>query len=153
MCLFLCNVVTYTFCTRLIVDLGSSESGKTTVLKQLKIIHGKGLESERQQYRSIVYINILTAMKALTNALIGVGYKLESKNLPHLEKFQKLTSIKDSLNCNLTVQAAVRDQKSDDDVSDLFREHVDSVKALWEDPAIKKCFNSASEIGLQDSAK
>ncbi|CAJ0639310.1 8104_t:CDS:2, partial [Entrophospora sp. SA101] len=30
--------------------LGSAESGKTTVLKQLKIIHGKGLEEERQSY-------------------------------------------------------------------------------------------------------
>ncbi|RHZ82675.1 hypothetical protein Glove_106g5 [Diversispora epigaea] len=135
--------------------LGSSESGKTTVLKQLKIIHGKGLEAERQQYRRIVYINILTAMKALTNAVTDLGYKLKiENNQQHLEKFQKLTSIKESLNCNsFTIQAAMKDQKLDDDALDLYREHVDSIKALWNDPTIKKCYNSASEIGLQDSAK
>ncbi|CAG8482211.1 11288_t:CDS:10 [Diversispora eburnea] len=118
------------------------------VLKQLKIIHGKGLEAERQQYRRIVYINILTAMKALTNAVTSLGYKLEiEKNQQHLEKFQKLTSIKDSLNCNsFTIQAAMKDQKLDDDALDLYREHVDSIKALWKDPAIKKCFNSANNI-------
>ncbi|CAG8660510.1 10113_t:CDS:2, partial [Acaulospora colombiana] len=134
--------------------LGSSESGKTTVLKQLKIIHGKGLEGERRQYRRIVYINALTAMKALVNALPDLGYTPDPSNLQHLEKFNNLTAIKDSLNCNsFTVQAAIRDKKLDDDVFDIFHEHVDSIKSLWLDPAIKQCFDSASEIGLQDSAK
>ncbi|CAG8735521.1 12502_t:CDS:2 [Acaulospora morrowiae] len=109
--------------------LGSSESGKTTVLKQLKIIHGKGLEGERQQYRRIVHINTLTAMKALVNALPSLEYTPDP------------------------IQAAIRDNKLDDDAFDLFHEHVDSIKSLWEDPAIKNCFSSASEIGLQDSAK
>ncbi|CAG8502275.1 8097_t:CDS:2 [Ambispora gerdemannii] len=136
--------------------LGSSESGKTTVLKQLKIIHGNGLEEERRQYSRIVHLNVLTAMKALTNALEHFGHSLaDPKNEEHLEKFQMLTTIKVTLNRNsLTVQAAIRDKKSDDDTaSETFREHSESIQALWSDAAIRKCFENASDIGLQDSAK
>jgi hypothetical protein len=133
---------------------GSSESGKSTVLKQLKIIHGKGLEDERSQYRRIVHLNVLTAMKALTNALTSFGYSLHPNNSIHLEKFNRLNSVKDSLNRNsISVQAAVKDSSLDDNAYQLFMEHAEAIKALWKDPAIKKAYEHASEIGLQDSAK
>ncbi|CAH1757959.1 58_t:CDS:10 [Entrophospora sp. SA101] len=134
--------------------LGSAESGKTTVLKQLKIIHGKGLEEERQSYRKIVHLNVLTAMKLLITGLQYYEYALKPKNEPHLENFLKLTSIKDSLNRDsISVQAAIKDQKLDDSALDSFSEYIESVKELWADDAIKKCYDHATEIGLQDSAK
>nr|CAG8530619.1 4848_t:CDS:10 [Entrophospora candida] len=134
--------------------LGSAESGKTTVLKQLKIIHGKGLEEERQSYRKIVHLNVLTAIKLLITGLQYYEYTLKPKNEPHLEKFLKLTSIKDSLNRDsISVQAAIKDQKLDDSALDSFSEYIESVKELWADDAIKKCYDHATEIGLQDSAK
>ncbi|KAG9303115.1 hypothetical protein G9A89_005073 [Geosiphon pyriformis] len=135
--------------------LGSSESGKTTVLKQLKIIHGNGLEKERKEYSPIVHLNVLTAMKALTNALEHFGYPLDDPhNEEHLERFQALTTLKVSLNRNsLTVQAAIQDKRFDDSFSGNFQEHADSIEALWNDAAIQKCFENASDIGLQDSAK
>ncbi|CAJ0639306.1 8102_t:CDS:10 [Entrophospora sp. SA101] len=133
---------------------GSAESGKTTVLKQLKIIHGKGLEEERQSYRKIVHLNVLTAMKLLITGLQYYEYALKPKNEPHLENFLKLTSIKDSLNRDsISVQAAIKDQKLDDSALDSFSEYIESVKELWADDAIKKCYDHATEIGLQDSAK
>ncbi|CAJ0837815.1 7509_t:CDS:2 [Entrophospora sp. SA101] len=134
--------------------LGSSESGKTTVLKQLKIIHGHGLEEERQRYRRIVHLNVLTAMKSLTNALQFYSHTLKPENEPHLEKFIKLTSIKETLNRDsISVQAAIKDQKLDDSALDVFNEYAESVKALWTDPAIKLCYKYAGKIGLQDSAQ
>ncbi|CAG8707752.1 24661_t:CDS:2 [Gigaspora margarita] len=134
--------------------LGSSESGKTTVLKQLKIIHGRGLSDERQRYRRIVHLNVLTAIKALAHALVTFGYPLKPENQQHLDRIVNLATIKNTLNRNsITVQAAIRNQQLDDNSLDLFAENMNSVVALWSDPAIKKCYNSASEIGLQDSAK
>ncbi|GBB91613.1 hypothetical protein RclHR1_00190026 [Rhizophagus clarus] len=134
--------------------LGSSESGKTTVLKQLKIIHGNGLEDEREQYRRIVHLNVLTAMKALTNALTSFGYTIDSSNSAHLEKFSRLNSVKDSLNRNsISVQAGIKDSRLNDNAFQLFMEHSEAIKALWKDPAIIKAHEHASEIGLQDSAK
>ena len=52
-----------------ILVLGAGESGKSTILKQMKIIHGKGFEEEeRLEYRSIIYENVIGAAKALVSA-------------------------------------------------------------------------------------
>ena len=93
-------------------------------------------------------------MKALTGALTSLNYTLSSSNLVHLKKFNELNSVKDSLNRNsISVQAAIRDARLDDNAFQLFTEHAEAIAALWKDPAIQKAFNHASEIGLQDSAK
>ncbi len=49
---------------------GTGESGKTTFIKQMRIIHGKGFsEEDRRGYTKLVFQNIFTAMKALTVAM------------------------------------------------------------------------------------
>ena len=49
-----------------LVLLGCAESGKSTLLKQLEIIYGKGQpEKERRTFRGTIYANIIAAMKAL----------------------------------------------------------------------------------------
>lgn len=49
---------------------GTGESGKTTFIKQMRIIHGKGYsESERNDFTSLVYQNIITAIQALIQAM------------------------------------------------------------------------------------
>lgn len=46
--------------------LGAGESGKSTILKQMKIIHGRGFtEYERMQYKPAIYTNIIESAKAL----------------------------------------------------------------------------------------
>ncbi|CAG8646318.1 10858_t:CDS:2 [Paraglomus occultum] len=135
--------------------LGSSESGKTTVLKQLKIIHGKGLENEREQYRHIVHLNVLTAIKALAKGFEVNNLTLEnSENDEHLAAILSLSSIKESLNRqSLSLQAAVGGLKSADDATAILLANYESVKAVWSDSAVQKYFESANDIGLQDSAK
>ena len=49
--------------------LGSGESGKSTFLKQMRIIHGKDFsEEEIEQFRHIIYNNIIKGMKVLIDA-------------------------------------------------------------------------------------
>ena len=46
--------------------LGAGESGKSTVAKQLKIIHQDGFtEEERASYKSIIYNNTVASMRVL----------------------------------------------------------------------------------------
>ena len=60
-----------------ILLLGSGDSGKTTVLKQMKILHGDGFdEKERDAFRVRIYDNILDSMKALVYALETLGVTL-----------------------------------------------------------------------------
>lgn len=49
---------------------GAGESGKSTVAKQMKIIHLDGFsEEERNSYKSIIYNNTISSMKNLVNAV------------------------------------------------------------------------------------
>ncbi len=49
--------------------IGAGESGKSTIAKQMKIIHLDGFpEAERMSYKSIIYNNVVVSMKALTTA-------------------------------------------------------------------------------------
>lgn len=51
--------------------LGSGESGKSTIVKQMKILHKNGFsESEAYEYRPFVYKNVLDCVKNVINAII-----------------------------------------------------------------------------------
>ena len=53
-----------------ILLLGTGESGKSTFLKQMRIVHADGFSTiERLNFRSDVYVNILRSMKVLVGAL------------------------------------------------------------------------------------
>ncbi|XP_032070503.1 guanine nucleotide-binding protein subunit alpha-14-like isoform X2 [Thamnophis elegans] len=49
--------------------LGTGESGKSTFIKQMKIIHGSGFsEEERKSYTKLVYHNIYSAIQAMDDS-------------------------------------------------------------------------------------
>ena len=51
-------------------DLGTGESGKSTFIKQMRIIHGQGYsEDDRRGYIKLVYQNIFMAIHSLTRAM------------------------------------------------------------------------------------
>lgn len=46
--------------------LGNGESGKSTVIKQMRLIHASGFDpSERESFRVIVFANILLSMQIM----------------------------------------------------------------------------------------
>uniref|UniRef100_A0AAV2IR71 Uncharacterized protein n=1 Tax=Knipowitschia caucasica TaxID=637954 RepID=A0AAV2IR71_KNICA len=50
--------------------LGTGESGKSTFIKQMRIIHGRGYsEEDRRDFTRLVYQNIFTAMQAIIQAM------------------------------------------------------------------------------------
>lgn len=58
--------------------LGTGESGKSTFIKQMRIIHGQGYSDEdKRGYITLVYQNVITAMHMLTNAMdsLKIPYK------------------------------------------------------------------------------
>ena len=49
---------------------GAGESGKSTIVKQMKIIHETGYsKEEREQYRSVVYSNTIQSLMAIIRAM------------------------------------------------------------------------------------
>lgn len=66
-----------------ILLLGSGESGKTTVVKQMKIIHQAGYTmEERIMFRTTIFKNVLDGAKAICEAIEKLDIQLADSNAP-----------------------------------------------------------------------
>eukprot|EP00026_Physarum_polycephalum_P007801 Phypoly_transcript_07868.p1 GENE.Phypoly_transcript_07868~~Phypoly_transcript_07868.p1 ORF type:complete len:351 (+),score=59.62 Phypoly_transcript_07868:171-1223(+) len=113
--------------------LGAGDSGKSTIAKQMKIIHLDGFnEEERLGYKTTIANNILTAMRTLIHQANKFEYHLSTGNE---SRAQVIVSIP-------------RDQEPS-----VTKEIGDAVASLWQDNAIKQTFARASEFQLNDSTQ
>ncbi|XP_012735232.2 guanine nucleotide-binding protein subunit alpha-11 [Fundulus heteroclitus] len=114
--------------------LGTGESGKSTFIKQMRIIHGKGYEeSDRRGFIKLVYQNVVTAIQALIDAMhtLKIEY-VEEQNLNYAEKLKEVDVIY---------------------VTSLQSWEVDAIKRVWNDHGVQQCYNRRREFHLSDSAK
>lgn len=78
--------------------LGAGESGKSTIVKQMKIIHELGYShEEREQYRPVVYSNTIQSLMAIIRAMgqLRIDFADPSRAV---SKFQFITHIPDIMN-------------------------------------------------------
>lgn len=55
----------------LILLLGAGESGKSTVLKQMKLLYASGFSTaERKSYRRIIFSNILNSLREILESMV-----------------------------------------------------------------------------------
>ncbi|KAF9580340.1 guanine nucleotide-binding protein subunit alpha [Lunasporangiospora selenospora] len=137
--------------------LGPSETGKTTVLKQLKLLYGrKGLDSERQTYCRIVHLNAMRAIQTLCYGLEEADIPLEHpENEVHLETIGRLETTLKRFSvtsvgfANPAIPRKITDAKAE---TDLFAEMAPAIKALWADSGIQHTFKTCTQLNIQDSA-
>lgn len=117
--------------------LGAGESGKSTILKQMKLIHEGGYSTaELRAFRQIIFSNLIQSMKALLIGLDKLQWQLE---MPENDRYARII-------------AALPDQVGGDQVpSDkVFA----ALRILWRDGAIQKVqFRAGSAFYLNDSAQ
>ncbi|KAM7392666.1 hypothetical protein PAMA_007675 [Pampus argenteus] len=114
--------------------LGTGESGKSTFIKQMRIIHGRGYsEADRKGFTKLVFQNIVTAIQALIDAMktLQIDY-IDDQNISHAEKLSQMDA---------------------DQVSMLQSWQVDAIKRVWNDHGIQRCYDRRREFQLSDSAK
>ncbi|KAJ3155593.1 guanine nucleotide-binding protein subunit alpha [Geranomyces variabilis] len=120
-----------------ILLLGSGDSGKTTVLKQMKILHGAGFSAaERAGYKRIIAQNILESMKALVEALEPLDLELSNPELKPIAK--------------KVLKYEFPQSESAPPLSD---EIVQAIKALWQDVGIQEALRNANQFFIQDTAE
>ncbi|KAF3689954.1 Guanine nucleotide-binding protein G(i) subunit alpha-2 [Channa argus] len=115
--------------------LGAGESGKSTIVKQMKIIHEDGYsEDECKQYRAVVYSNTIQSIMAIVKAMASL--KIDYSNPARVDDAQQLFSL----------SAAAEEQGIlPDDLANVIRR-------LWADSGIQSCFTRSREYQLNDSA-
>ncbi|KAH8784239.1 G protein alpha subunit [Hyaloscypha finlandica] len=118
-----------------ILLLGSGESGKSTIVKQMKIIHQKGYSvDELALYRSTIYKNLVDCAKALIGAMRQFG-------------------IDPATPTNVEFSDYLMEYQVDPDPHTPLAPKVgEAVTSLWQDKSIEKVMERQSEFYLMDSA-
>ena len=109
--------------------LGSGESGKSTIFKQMKILYGKGYtEEDRRNFRPVIYSNTLLSIKTLVEQSDVLGIAVEA-------------------NDDKELIAGLADDKP------LDKKIAAAISRLWIDPGIKETYEARSRFQLNDSAE
>ncbi|XP_033213499.1 G protein alpha q subunit isoform X1 [Belonocnema kinseyi] len=114
--------------------LGTGESGKSTFIKQMRIIHGSGYSDEdKRGFIKLVYQNIFMAMQSMIRAMdllkiqYGDSSNIEKAELVRAVDFETVTAFESP--------------------------YVEAIKDLWADAGIQECYDRRREYQLTDSAK
>eukprot|EP01103_Thecamoeba_quadrilineata_P011351 TRINITY_DN2690_c1_g2_i1.p1 TRINITY_DN2690_c1_g2~~TRINITY_DN2690_c1_g2_i1.p1 ORF type:complete len:367 (-),score=81.22 TRINITY_DN2690_c1_g2_i1:110-1177(-) len=63
--------------------LGAGESGKSTIIKQMKIIHQEGFsDAERRGFRETIHSNVIVSIRAVLEARSKLGFTLTPEQVP-----------------------------------------------------------------------
>lgn len=113
--------------------LGAGECGKSTILKQMKILHNNGFTpEEKMQARELAYKNTMESIQTLCRACGDLMIRFDST-----ENQRKASSLLDV-----------------DRNDGLFQyELKKDIKILWSDSGVQQAFERSNEFHLLDSAK
>lgn len=111
--------------------LGTGESGKSTVIKQMRIIYGTGFsENDLAEFTPLVYRNILRSTKTMLDASDLLQIPLADQQLQN-QAYQLLDISEDSYQ--------------------QIAPHVQIYKKIWADAGIREIYNRRNEFQLSDS--
>lgn len=122
-----------TYCRSFLV--GAGESGKSTILKQMRIIHSGGFPpDERQQHRAVIYSNLVVAFKILLDIM-------RSENIQFTSEATQP--------CAQIIEAIESDVDADEAFSDS--SVCEAMKTMWADLGVQKAVSKGHEFALHDN--
>ena len=115
--------------------LGAGESGKSTILKQMKLIHeGSYSRDERESFKEIIYSNTVQSMRVILEAMESLELPLDDQRTEYHVQ-------------TIFMQPAQIEGDS------LPPEVGTAIKELWRDRGVQECFSRSREYQLNDSAR
>ncbi|XP_076880034.1 guanine nucleotide binding protein (G protein), alpha activating activity polypeptide O, b [Brachyhypopomus gauderio] len=116
--------------------LGGGESGKSTIVKQMKIIHEDGFSGDDvKQFKPVIYSNTLQSLAAILHAMETLGIEYANKDRAADGKL-----ISDVVNRM-------------EDTEPYSPELLAAMKRVWTDSGTQACFGRSREYQLNDSAQ
>jgi guanine nucleotide-binding protein subunit alpha len=101
-------------------------------LKQMRYIHAKPFSpDEIEDYRKIVFSNIVTGMRSIIDTMDELGIAVAAGN-------RKYISLVDN-------EVPINTGES------FPRKYLEGLKALWADEGVQRCYSSAHEYALQEN--
>ena len=115
--------------------LGAGESGKSTFVKQMKIIHGDGYSiDELNNFINIIHGNLLTSMVQVIKAMDKLNITLHN---PSSQVYaSKIINFPTPLEHGMVIPSEIGEK----------------IKLLWDDDGFQECLKHVVEYQLNDSA-
>ncbi|KAA8581351.1 hypothetical protein FQN60_002932 [Etheostoma spectabile] len=125
-----------------ILLLGAGESGKSTFLKQMRIIHGQDFDQQaREDFRATIYSNVIKGVRVLVDAR-------EKLHIPWGDPENQKHG--DSLMAFNTRSAKMANGQLE---TPVFLQYLPAIKALWDDSGIQNAYDRRREFQLGESVK
>ncbi|XP_068160823.1 guanine nucleotide-binding protein subunit alpha-13-like isoform X1 [Antennarius striatus] len=125
-----------------ILLLGAGESGKSTFLKQMRIIHGQDFDQQaREEFRATIYSNVIKGVRVLVDAR-------EKLRIPWGDPSNQRHG--DSLMAFDTRSAKMVNGQLE---KSIFLQYLQAIKALWADSGIQNAYDRRREFQLGESVK
>jgi len=114
--------------------LGAGESGKSTILKQMRLIYTKDgfSKNEKEEWRVIIFNNILDGLRTAVDAMEDYSFAFE------------LQSTTDHL-------PTIMQEKDLRPYEPIPVEYLAAFKGLWADPGLQKVIAKGNEFALHDN--
>uniref|UniRef100_H3DB87 G protein subunit alpha L n=1 Tax=Tetraodon nigroviridis TaxID=99883 RepID=H3DB87_TETNG len=126
---------------RLLLLEGAGESGKSTIVKQMRILHVNGFNAEEKKQKiQDIRKNVKDAIVTIVSAMSTLIPPVPLAN-PE-DQFRKTT---DKFNCAIITTLKI--------CRPLSKEFFDHAKKLWNDEGVKACFERSNEYQLIDCAQ
>ncbi|KAL2913288.1 guanine nucleotide-binding protein subunit alpha [Polyrhizophydium stewartii] len=118
-----------------ILLLGAGESGKSTILKQMTLIHGTGYSRyERESYKEIIFSNTIQSIRAVIDA-------------------QRLLQIPFSDPRSAMFKSVIESLPNQLEVKFMPPEVAQAIRGLYADAGVRACIERSREYQLNDSAQ
>jgi guanine nucleotide-binding protein subunit alpha len=112
--------------------LGSGDSGKSTILKQMRLIHKVTFSpQEIESYRQLVFNNLTHGLKYLLDAMEDMDLKVSEENISYVELVESASDIRDG-----------------EPFPHAFYE---PLKSLWLDSNVQKAYERGNEAALPEN--
>ncbi|XP_014644677.1 PREDICTED: guanine nucleotide-binding protein subunit alpha-13 isoform X2 [Ceratotherium simum simum] len=120
-----------------ILLLGAGESGKSTFLKQMRIIHGQDFDQRaREEFRPTIYSNVIKGMRVLVDAR-------EKLHIPWGDNSNQLNGdvmMAFDTRSPMAAQGMVETR--------VFLQYLPAIRALWADSGIQNAYDRRREFQL-----
>ncbi|XP_056096587.1 guanine nucleotide-binding protein subunit alpha-13b [Rhinichthys klamathensis goyatoka] len=125
-----------------ILLLGAGESGKSTFLKQMRIIHGQDFDQRaKEEFKTTIYSNVMKGVRVLVDAREKLHISWgDPSNQAHGDTMMAFDT-----------RSAMGSQGMVE--TNVFLQYLPSIRALWADSGIQNAYDRRREFQLGESVK
>ncbi|KAK7436673.1 hypothetical protein CaCOL14_005770 [Colletotrichum acutatum] len=134
--------------------LGAGESGKSTVLKQMKLIYAQGFsKNEKLEWKPVVFNNIVQSFRLIQDAMTEMGIEFSNPENeasdPRKSSCRRQSRATTSRHSKHMAHILVEHEINAQDP--LPRDYLQPVKELWVDSGVKQAIAKGNEFALHDN--